>query len=95
MPFRIIDCHAEHAILEQRITERQIYGGDASEASSNVLFHQQENHDPLSDDERAISFTVDSTEAMAIKTVTDHLNALIHGHAAPDSFSASETQKHP
>ncbi|GMR06118.1 MAG: AAA family ATPase [Gammaproteobacteria bacterium] len=91
MPYRIIDCHAERRILKQRISERQMYGNDASEASLNVLYNQQENHDPLTDEERAISFTMGSTEAMAIKTVTDHLSALIYGHAVPDSFPDENT----
>jgi aminoglycoside phosphotransferase family enzyme/adenylate kinase family enzyme len=80
VPFRIIDCHAEHTILEQRITERRQYGSDASEATLDVLFHQQENHDPLSEDETTVALTIDKTEAMAIKTVTDELNALMPGH---------------
>lgn len=83
VPFRIIDCRAEHTILEQRITERRKYGSDASEATLDVLFHQQENHDPLNDEETAVCLTIDKTEAMTIKTVTDELNTLIHGHSAP------------
>jgi predicted kinase len=39
VPFRIINCHAEHSILKQRISERQAYGSDASEATLDVLFH--------------------------------------------------------
>ncbi len=91
MPYRIIDCHAEHAILEQRITERQMYDNDASEASLKILKYQQENHDPLTNEERAISFIIDSTEALAIKTVTDHLSTLIYGHTEPESFSDEKT----
>jgi predicted kinase len=94
VPFRIIDCHAEHSILKQRISERQNYGSDASDATLDVLFHQQENHDPLTEEEISQSFSIDKTEASCIKTVTDHLLALIHGHAAPDSFSDNEILKH-
>jgi aminoglycoside phosphotransferase family enzyme/adenylate kinase family enzyme len=94
VPFRIIDCHAEHSILKQRITERQVYGSDASDASLDVLFHQQENHDPLSEEEISQSFSMDRTEASSIKTVTDHLLAMMHGHSAPDSFSDNEILKH-
>ena len=94
VPFRIIDCHAEHSILKQRISERQNYGSDASDATLDVLFHQQENHDPLTEKEISQSFSIDKTEASSIKTVTDHLLALIHGQAAPDSFSDNEILKH-
>jgi aminoglycoside phosphotransferase family enzyme/adenylate kinase family enzyme len=94
VPFRIINCHAEHSILEQRISERQIYGDDASDATLDVLFHQQENHDPLTEEEISQSFSMDKTEASSIKTVTDHLLALMHGHAAPDSFSDNDLLKH-
>ncbi len=94
VPFRIINCHAEHSILEQRLIERQIYGSDASDATLDVLFHQQENHDPLTEEEISQSFSMDKTEASSIKTVTDHLLALMHGHAAPDSFSDNEILKH-
>ena len=93
VPFRIIDCRAEHTILEQRITERRKYGSDASEATLDVLFHQQENHDPLNDEETAVCLTIDKTEAMTIKTVTDELNTLIHGHSAP-SRSLRTAQLH-
>lgn len=88
VPFRIIDCQAEHSILEQRISERRKYGSDASEATLDVLLHQQENNDPLSAKEESVSFSIDRTEAMTIKTVTDQLNTLIHGHAPPDNFTA-------
>jgi len=91
MPYRIINCHAEQVILEQRISERKMLGNDASEASLKILNNQLENHDPLTDEERAISFTIDSTEAMAIKTVTDHLSALIYGYTGPESFSDEKT----
>jgi len=91
VPYRIIDCRAGYATLEQRISERQMYGKDASEASLKVLYNQQKNHDPLTDEERAISFTMSSTQAMSIKTVTDHLGALIQGHAVPDSFPDDNT----
>jgi aminoglycoside phosphotransferase family enzyme/predicted kinase len=94
VPFRIIDCHADHAILEQRIQERQIYGDDASDASLDILLHQQENHDPLTEKEITQSFSMDRTEASSIKTVTDHLLALMHGHAVPDSFSDNDILKH-
>ena len=94
VPFRIIDCHAEHSILKQRISERQNHGGDASDATLDVLFHQQENHDPLTEEEISQSFSIDKTDASSIKTVTDHLLALMHGHAAPDSFSDNEILKH-
>ncbi|MFW2441027.1 MAG: AAA family ATPase [Arenicellales bacterium] len=94
VPFRIIDCHAEHSILEQRISERQKYGSDASDATLDVLLNQQESHDPLTEEEISQSFSMDTTEASAIKTVTDPLLALMHGHAAPDSFSDNEILKH-
>jgi predicted kinase len=76
------------------ISERQAYGSDASEATLDVLFHQQENHDPLTEEEISQSFSMDRTEASSIKTVTDHLLALMLGHAAPDSFSDNEILKH-
>lgn len=87
VPFRIIDCQAEHSILEQRISERRKYGSDASEATQEVLLHQQENHDPLTEEEMSVSFTIDRTEAMMIKTVTDQLDGLINGHSTPDNYS--------
>jgi len=94
VPFHIIDCHADHAILEQRISARQIYGNYASDASLEVLLQQQENSDPLTEEELLLSFSMDKTEASSIKTVTDHLQALMHGHSNPDSFSDSDLLKH-
>lgn len=86
IPFRIIDCQASHAILEQRIAERRQYGNDASEATRDVLLHQQETHDPLTEKEIALTYTIDSTEAMSYKNATAHVNALLHGHQTPDDF---------
>jgi len=71
-----------------------MYSNDASEASLKVLYSQRENLDPLTDEERAVSFTTDSTEAMAIKTVTDHLSVLIYGHTVLESFSDEKTSYH-
>ena len=90
VPFRIIDCHAEHSLLQQRIAERLKYGGDASEATKDVLTHQQENHQALTKEELALSFKIDSTEAMSFKTATDYIHALIEGHDAPDNFPETD-----
>lgn len=57
VPFRIVQCHADHAERVRRIQQRQQQGVDASEASVAVMEQQWQQQEPLTEDER--SFRVD------------------------------------
>jgi uncharacterized protein len=51
IPFMILDCHAEEAVLRQRILQRG--ERDASEATQAVLDQQLRNDEPLAAEEQA------------------------------------------
>lgn len=60
VPFRIVDCRADPAILRQRITTRAAAADDPSEATIAVLDRQLATHEPLAGDERAACVTCDT-----------------------------------
>lgn len=53
VPFGILHCHADHTELEQRLLARQAAGNDPSDAGVDVLAHQQQTAEPLSERERS------------------------------------------
>ena len=63
VPWRILHCHADRALLAQRLDERQALGKDSSEATAAVLALQQA--EPLTSEE--LAHTLDCPTA--------HLNA--------------------
>ena len=52
VPWQVIACRAEDAVLRERIRARHAAGRDASEADLAVLDHQIQNQEPLTDRER-------------------------------------------
>ena len=53
VPFHILDFEAPKNIPQERIAARSNQGGDASEATFEVLDHQIATQEMLGDDERA------------------------------------------
>ncbi len=51
---RIVDCHAEADELRRRVEARRRAGSDPSEATTEVLEHQFDTHDPFTSDEEAL-----------------------------------------
>lgn len=64
VPFRIFDVRAGEATMRARVARRQAEGIDASDAGAEVLQHQLENHDPLSDEELRHTIAVDTEARM-------------------------------
>jgi uncharacterized protein len=58
VPFTLLDCRAEPAVLRQRVHTRQQHARDASEADAAVLEQQFTIDEPLSADERAHAIEV-------------------------------------
>jgi aminoglycoside phosphotransferase family enzyme/predicted kinase len=58
VPFTVLDCQADEAVLLQRIVARQAAGVDASDATPAVLQRQQAKREPLSGEERAAAIVV-------------------------------------
>ncbi len=57
LPFAILHTHASEATLRQRIAQRAVDAGDASEADSDVLDWQLANQEPLTNAELRETFT--------------------------------------
>lgn len=66
VPFTILDCRADEAMLRRRVAERNAAGTDASEAGMAVLERQLEGHEPLEADERALAIEVSTQDAVDI-----------------------------
>jgi len=73
VPFALIDVHCAPDELRRRIVARAAAGGDASEASLEVLEQQLRSADPLSADEQAASLVVDTTEKQDLESVVAEL----------------------
>jgi len=69
VPFIILHFHAPEALLRQWIIERNIKGGDPSEADISVLEHQIKTQEPLGDDELACAVTIDSGIGVDIRVL--------------------------
>ena len=63
VPFAILDCEADPATLRERILARARAGGDASEATIDVLAHQLRTREPLIGVERESAVTVSPRDA--------------------------------
>lgn len=61
VPFGMVHCHADDAVLRQRIVAREAVGDDPSEAGVAVLEQQQRTREPLDPVERAQALSVDTT----------------------------------
>ena len=64
LPFAILHCRAEPALLRQRVAARQAGRADASDAGLAVLERQLAAHDTLRDDERALAIEIDTGVAL-------------------------------
>jgi hypothetical protein len=63
VPFVIVDCAAPLEVLRARVARRAASGGDASEATVEVLERQARASEPLADDEAEVTVTVDAARA--------------------------------
>ena len=62
VPFAILAFDAPVPVLEQRVTQRLAQGGDASEATLEVLAAQLARREPLTEDELALTVQLDTTQ---------------------------------
>ncbi|SEJ43965.1 bifunctional aminoglycoside phosphotransferase/ATP-binding protein [Paraburkholderia diazotrophica] len=65
VPVRILDFHAEPSVLIERIEARNRGPRDASDADVSTLTLQLASADPLTDDEKALTFTFDTAVPLA------------------------------
>ena len=70
MPILIIACVAANGELERRILARAAAGGDASEATLDVLHSQQQHNDAVGDEEEPFCVSID-TRQMNLDAATE------------------------
>ncbi|MDH3646876.1 MAG: AAA family ATPase [Gammaproteobacteria bacterium] len=58
----ILECHADEAVLRDRVLQRERDGVDASEANRAVLEYQQTLAEPLSSAEQALTIFIDTSQ---------------------------------
>lgn len=63
VPFRLLSCRADEAVLGQRLQARSLADCDASDAGPAVLRHQLQNSEPLSPAEERECLVVDDRAA--------------------------------
>lgn len=76
VPFGIAHFSADPSVLRKRVMRRQHEQRDASEAGLEVLQHQLEAHDPLSDAERKCTFEFD-TEHMSSHAIRERARQML------------------
>lgn len=73
--FLILHCVAPNAMLEQRIQVREEIGQDPSDATLQVLDAQRDKAQPLRNDERNLTLTVDTSQEDYLQTLLRNLTA--------------------
>jgi len=66
VPFGMLFCHADAAILRQRIQSRNASGSDPSEAGLEVLDKQLQSFEPPGDEELDHTLVIDTTDPEAL-----------------------------
>jgi aminoglycoside phosphotransferase family enzyme/predicted kinase len=72
--FLIVDFQASDEELSRRIGQRQ---NDASEATIDVLHHQQQSAQPMSEQEQAYVITINTEIDNALDTLLDHIDGFL------------------
>jgi len=75
LPFAILDCHASHATLRQRIEARSAAGTDVSEADLGVLEHQLAIEVQLSEAERQHVIRLDTETTIDTEALLQKIRA--------------------
>jgi len=65
VPFAILDCRAQMAVLRERLLQRQARGGDPSEADVAVLERLSVVAEPLGDAEHAAAIVIDAGQPVS------------------------------
>ncbi|MDD5461179.1 MAG: AAA family ATPase [Methylococcales bacterium] len=73
--FLIVDFQASYEELSRRIRRRQ---NDASEATIDVLRHQQQTAQPLSSEEQKFVLTMDTESDKALEKLLDYFHGNLH-----------------
>jgi len=79
-PVFILHCTAPVKLLEERVTARNLSGGDASEADRSVLMEQLRHLSSFSTEEQSTTVTIDtSTSASTASGITETISRIHKG----------------
>ena len=98
VPFGILDCRAEPALLRERVRARSARGDDASEADIAVLERQLETHEGLRPDELACAIGVEGAlppDAAALARRWLDSDTVPAGHQAGDGPFSPAAPRRP
>uniref|UniRef100_Q3AS99 Aminoglycoside phosphotransferase domain-containing protein n=1 Tax=Chlorobium chlorochromatii (strain CaD3) TaxID=340177 RepID=Q3AS99_CHLCH len=70
VPYRLLHCTAPKQVLMERVQLRNLEGNDASDADAEVVAMQLEQQEALTDDEKKITITIDTTHPINATALT-------------------------
>lgn len=95
IPFFIFDIHACEATMRSRIASRKQLDQDPSDAGLEVLAHQLEGHEPLTDEEIRHVISVDfefDTDEDAVRKICEPMRNAIKRHPEQDANPLHQIQ---
>ena len=78
-PFLILDCQAPDEVVATWLKQRQAEGLDPSDATAEVILAQRENLEPLSSEEIAQSYRVDTHEVATLDNLISQIRKRLPG----------------
>ena len=76
VPFNILDCRAALPLLRERLEQRELKGGDASEADVAVLERLRAVTEPLTKAERILAIAIDAGQPLSAAALAERWRAL-------------------
>lgn len=73
VPCFILAFNAPVETLKQRVEQRAKQGSDVSDATLEVLQHQLENHEPITEAEKAFTIEIDSSSNVDVQSIVKRL----------------------
>jgi len=78
-PFLILDCQAPDEVVATWLKQRQAEGLDPSDATAEVILAQRKNLEPLSPEEIAQSYRVDTHDAATLDNLISQIRKRLPG----------------
>jgi len=71
----ILAYQAEEAILKQRVEQRAQRGDDASDATVEILQHQLESYETLTEEEKSFTINIDTSHDIDIDAIIKQIHS--------------------
>ena len=78
-PFLILDCQAPDEVVATWLKQRQEEGLDPSDATAEVILAQRKTLEPLTADEVAHSYRVDTHDAATLDNLVSYIRKRLPG----------------